>query len=77
LRPGLLGTPGLTPDLHGDSMLHVLASENAVTERKRLLGQARHCRDLADTLKDEEPIQELAALAKSYEAIATLIVMEH
>jgi hypothetical protein len=58
-------------------MLHVLAPENAVTERKRLLGQAKHCRDLANTLKDEEPVQELAALAKSYEAVASLIVVEH
>jgi len=58
-------------------MLHVLAPENAVSERKRLLGQARHCRNLADTLKDEESVQELAALAKSYEAIASLIVVEH
>jgi hypothetical protein len=45
-----------------------------VTERKRLLGQAKHCRNLAD--KDEESVQELAALAKSYEAIASLIVVE-
>ena len=58
-------------------MLHVLTPENAVTERKRLLGQAKHCKDLADTLKDEESVQELAALAKSYEAIASLIVVEH
>jgi hypothetical protein len=58
-------------------MLHVLAPENAVTERKRLLGQAKHCRDLADTLKDEVSVQELAALAKSYEAIASMTVVEH
>jgi len=58
-------------------MLHVLAPENAVTERKRLLRQAKHCRDLADTLKDEESVQELRALAKSYEAIASMTVVEH
>jgi len=58
-------------------MLYVLAPEDAVTERKRLLRQAKHCRNLADTLKDVESVQELAALAKSYEAIAALIVVEH
>jgi len=57
--------------------LHVLTPENSVTERKRLLRQARHCRDLANTLKDGESVQELVALAKSYEAIVSLIVVEH
>jgi hypothetical protein len=58
-------------------MSHVLASESAVVERKRLLDQAKHCRDLADRLDDVESVQALVTLARSYEAKAKLIVSEN
>jgi len=45
-------------------------------DQKRLLGQARHCRDLACAAKDTEAAGLLAALAKSYEAKANTLSAE-
>jgi len=56
-------------------MVLVLTPENAESERRRLLAQAKHCSDLAGALKDEESVQQLAALARSYEATALLVVV--
>jgi len=55
-------------------MTHILVPNDPAKERKRLLGQARHCRNLATSYDDERLIQELTAIAKSYEAMASLVV---
>ena len=55
-------------------MAHILYPENPVQEYKRLLGQARHCRDLAGTCEDVRLNQDLAFLAASYEAKASLVL---
>jgi hypothetical protein len=54
-------------------MRPVLTSDNPGVERKRLLGQAEHCRNLACAAKDDETARMLAALARSYEAKASLV----
>ena len=56
------------------SMIGVLVPNDPVKERKRLLGQARHCRDLANSYDDARLKQELSAMGKSYEAKASLVV---
>jgi hypothetical protein len=55
-------------------MTHILAPDDPVKENKRLLGHARHCRDLAKSSANVRKIQELTAIAKSYEAEAALIL---
>jgi hypothetical protein len=55
-------------------MTHILVPNDPAKERKRLLGQARHCRNLATSYDDARLIQELTAIAKSYEAKASLVV---
>jgi hypothetical protein len=45
-----------------------------VKERKRQLGQARHCYNLANSYDDARVKQELSAIGKSYEAMASLVV---
>ena len=55
-------------------MIGVLVPNDPVKERKRLLGQARHCRDLANSYDDARLKQELSAMGKSYEAKASLVV---
>jgi hypothetical protein len=55
-------------------MTRVLVPNDPVKERKRLLGQARHCRDLANSYDDARLKQELSAKEKSYEAKASLVV---
>ena len=55
-------------------MIGVLVPNDPVKERKRLLGQARHCRDLANSYDDARLKQELSAIGKSYEAKASLVV---
>jgi hypothetical protein len=55
-------------------MTRVLVPNDPVKERKRLLGQARHCRDLANSYDDARLKQELSAIGKSYEAKASLVV---
>ena len=49
-------------------MTRILVPNDPVEERKRLLGQARHCRDLANSYDDARLKQELSAIGKSYEA---------
>ena len=55
-------------------MTRILVPNDPVEERKRLLGQARHCRDLANSYDDARLKQELSAIGKSYEAKAALVV---
>jgi hypothetical protein len=55
-------------------MTRVLVPNDPVKVRKRLLGQARHCRDLANSCDDARLKQELSAIGKSYEAKASLVV---
>ena len=55
-------------------MTHILVPNDPAKERKRLLGQARHCRNLATSYDDARLIQELTAIAKSYEPMASLVV---
>jgi len=43
-------------------------------ERKRQLGQARHCHNLANSDDDARVKQELSAIGKSYEAMASSFV---
>ncbi|MCW5701043.1 MAG: hypothetical protein AB7I42_01490 [Bradyrhizobium sp.] len=51
-------------------MAHILFPEDPVQEYRRLLGQARHCRNLAEACEDKHLNEELALLAASYEAKA-------
>jgi hypothetical protein len=53
-------------------MTHILTTDDPAKERQRLLRHARHCRDLANSCADAQVALELAALAKSYEAKASL-----
>ena len=55
-------------------MTHVLVPNDPVKERKRQLGQARHCGDLANSYDDARLKQELSAIGQSYEAKASLVV---
>ena len=55
-------------------MTHVLVPNDPVKERKRQLGQARHCHNLADSYDEARVKQELSAIGKSYEAMASLVV---
>jgi hypothetical protein len=55
-------------------MTRVLVPNDPAKERKRLLGQARHCRDLANSYDDARLKQELSAIGKSYEAKASLVI---
>ena len=55
-------------------MTSVLVPNDPVKERKRLLGQARHCRDRANSYDDARLKQELSAIGKSYEAKVSLVV---
>jgi len=55
-------------------MTHILVRNDPAKERKRLLGQAWHCRNLATSYDDARLIQELIAIAKSCEAAASLVV---
>jgi hypothetical protein len=56
-------------------MTRVLDPNDRVKEREqRLLGQARHCRDLANSCDDARVKQELSAIGKSYEAMASILL---
>ena len=55
-------------------MTRILVPNDPVKERERLLGQARHCRDLANSYDDARFKQELGAIGKSYQAKASLVV---
>ena len=55
------------------AMQPVLTSGDPGVERERLLWQAEHCRNLASAAKDDETARMLAALARSYEAKASLV----
>ena len=55
-------------------MTRVLVPNDPVKERKRQLGRARHCRDLANFYDDARLKQELSAMGKSYEAKASFVV---
>ena len=55
-------------------MTRSLVPNDPVKERERLLGQARHCRDLANSYDDARLKQELSAIGKSHEAKASLVV---
>ena len=55
-------------------MTRILAPDDPIKEHKRLLGQARHCRDLARSCDDARLIEELIAIANSYEATASLLL---
>jgi len=55
-------------------MTRILVPNDPVKERERLLSQARHCRDLANSYDDARLKQELSAIGKSYEAKASLVV---
>ena len=55
------------------AMQPVLTSDDPGVERKRLLEQAKHCTNLACAAKDDETARMLAALARSYEAKASLV----
>ena len=48
-------------------MTRILVPNDPVKERKRLLGQARHCHDLATLYDDARLKQELSAIGESYE----------
>lgn len=54
-------------------MSHILAPDDPSTETDRLLGQARHCRDLATAMDEAQWVLQLVCLAKSYEAKAALV----
>jgi hypothetical protein len=54
-------------------MQPVLTSDDPGVERERLLGQAKHCRNLASAAEDDEAARMLASLARSYEAKASLV----
>ena len=54
-------------------MPHILLPDHPRQERARLLGQARHCRQLSATTVEEHLIEQLVTLAKSYEAKAALL----
>ena len=55
-------------------MTSVLVPNDPVKERRRLLGQARHCHNLANSYDEARAKQELSAIGKSYEAMASLVV---
>ena len=55
-------------------MTRVLVPNDPVKERKRQLGLARHCHDLQNSYDDARVKQELSAIGKSYEAMASLVV---
>ena len=55
-------------------MTRVLVPNDPVKERERQLGQARHCHNLANSYDDARLKQELSAIGKSYEAMASLVV---
>lgn len=73
-RPGLLGTPGLDTLLGVNEMAHILVPENPSQECERLLGRARHCRDLVHASDDKRFNEDLAVLAACYEAKASLVL---
>ncbi|MGT2436174.1 hypothetical protein ACU4GH_10140 [Bradyrhizobium betae] len=54
-------------------MPHILVPDHPREETARLLGQARHCRKLATSVAEDELIDQLVMLAKSYEAKAALL----
>lgn len=54
-------------------MSHILVPDHPREETTRLLGQARHCRELATAAVADELIEQLVTLARSYEAKATLL----
>ncbi|QDP25790.1 hypothetical protein [Bradyrhizobium cosmicum] len=54
-------------------MSHILVPDHPREETARLLGQARHCRQLATAAAEDELIEQLVTLAKSYEAKAALL----
>ena len=55
-------------------MTRILVLEDPVQESERLLGQARHCRDLAHASGDKRLNEDLAQLAACYEAKASLVL---
>jgi hypothetical protein len=57
-------------------MTRILVPNDPLKERERLLEQAKHCRDLANSYDDARSKQELSALGKSYEAKASLVVVD-
>lgn len=56
-------------------MVRVLASEDPAGEKTRLLGQAKHCRELARALADHATSQEMVSLARSYEAKSAMVAI--
>ena len=52
---------------------HILAPDNAGDETHRLMDQATHCRELATSLDEAQLVEQLVALARSYEAKAALL----
>jgi len=57
-------------------MTRILVPTDPVKERKRLLDQARHWRDLANSYDDARLKQELSSIGKSYEAKASLVLVD-
>jgi hypothetical protein len=55
-------------------MTRVLVPNDPAKERKRQLGQARHCYNLANSYDDARVKQQPSAVGKSYEAMASLVV---
>ena len=55
-------------------MIRVLVPNDPVKERKRQFGQARHCHNLANSYDNARVKQELSAVGKSYEAMASSVV---
>ena len=55
-------------------MTRVLVPNDPVKQRKRRLGQARHCYNLANSYDDARVKQGLSAIGKSYEAMASSVV---
>jgi len=55
-------------------MVHVLSVDDPPLEKRRLLAQAKHCRELARALADQESGQEFASLARSYEVKASMVM---
>lgn len=54
-------------------MTHILVPDHPREETARLLGHARHCRKLATSVAEDQLVDQLVTLAKSYEAKAALL----
>jgi hypothetical protein len=64
--------PGLQLRKAGQ-MSHILVPDHPREETARLLGHARHCRQLATSVPEDQLVDQLMTLAKSYEAKAALL----